>query len=132
MNSTTSTLGWHSGLSACSPTFDQPSKGRSVAASPSAAETRKKISLTSDGFNASARSHHARNKPSPITSPALALRRERMQMLARVTALPPMSAATERFATGGSEVGGIITVMPYSNVAPPNPSFKRTRLRRSA
>jgi hypothetical protein len=55
-----------------------------------------------------------------------------MQMLVRVTALPPTSAVTERFATGGSEVGAIITVMPYSNIAPPNPSFNRTCLRQAA
>jgi len=55
-----------------------------------------------------------------------------MQMLVRVTAPPPMSTTTERFATGGSEVGGITTTMPYSNAPPPNPSFKRTCLRQAA
>ncbi len=53
-------------------------------------------------------------------------RRDRGQMLVRVTALPPMFLAIERFAAGGSEVGGIITKVPTSNTAPPNPSFKRT------
>jgi len=132
MNPSAPSLSWYPGLSTCSPAFDQPSKGRLVAASPSAAETRKEVSLTSDDFNASARSHHARNKPSPITSPAPALRRERRQMFIRVTALPPMSAATERFVTGGSEASGIITAMLYSNATPPNPSFKRTCLRQAA
>ena len=131
MNSTTSPLGWHLSLSACSPTPNQPSKER-LAALSSAAETRKEVSFTSDGSNPSARSNHARDKQGPITSPAPALRRERRQMLVRVTAPPPISAATERFATGGSEVSGIITAMPYLSAPPPNPSFKRTRLRRAA
>jgi len=132
MNSTGSSLGWHSGLSARSPAFDKPSKGSSVAASSSAAETRKDVSFTSDGSYASASSRYTRSDPSPITNPALALRRERMQMLVRHTALPPMFAATERFVTGGSEVSGIITAMPYSSAPPPNPSFKRTCLRQAA
>jgi len=50
-------------------------------------------------------------------------------MLVGITAPPPMSATIERFATGGSELGGIISTVPHSNTAPPNPSVKRDGLK---
>ena len=77
-----------SSLSACPPIRDQPSKERSAASS-SAEATRKEVSFTSDGSNVSENSRHAHSKPSPITSPALAMRRERRQMLARFTRCLP-------------------------------------------
>ena len=80
----------------------------------------------SDDSDASASSRRTCRKSNPITGLALALRRERVQMLVRVTALPPMFAATERFTAGGSEVSGIIRAVPNSTNPPPNHSFKRT------
>ena len=112
-------------LSAFSTTHHQ-SAGCGSAAPSSAAAARIKVSLVSDGSGASASSHHTRTKAKPVTSPALALRRERVQMLVRVTAPPPMFAATERFATGGSEVSGIIMAVSNSTNPTPNHSFKRT------
>jgi len=47
-------------------------------------------------------------------------------MLVRVTAPPPVFAAPQRFATSGSEVGGIIKAVPSSTNPTPNHSFKRT------
>ena len=102
------------------------------AASSSAAAARMEVSFVSDGSGASASSHHTRTKAKPIASPALTLRRERVQMLVRVTALPLMFAAAQRFAFGGSEVSGIIMAVPNSTNPPPNPSFKRTGLRPAA
>jgi hypothetical protein len=63
-----------------------------------------------------------------FTWSALAPKRERRQMLVRVAALPPsVSCRSQCFATGGSEVSGIIVAMRTSNAPPPNPSFERTR-----
>jgi hypothetical protein len=95
-------------------------------ASSSAAAARMEVSFVSDGSCASASSRHTRTKAKPVTSPALSLRRERVQMLVRVTALPPVFAAAQRFALGGREVSGIIMAVPNSTNPPPNPSFKRT------
>ena len=69
----------------------------------------------------------------PITGPALALRRERRQMLARVTALPPMfRVPAARSGAGCSEVGGIIRAIRSSTAPPPNPSFERTPQKQAA
>ena len=46
-------------------------------------------------------------------------------MLVRGTALPPPNAIVVGVSTGGSELGGIITIVP-SSLPPPNPSFERT------
>ena len=68
-----------------------------------------------------------------VTDPAHALKRARDQMLVRVTALPLRLLWPPRsFASGGSEASGIITAVSYSHAPPPNPSFKRTRLRLAA
>ena len=99
------------------------SAGHRSVTSSLAVATRTEVSFISDGSGASANSHHARSKPSSITSPALALRRERVQMLVRVTALPPVFAAAQRFATGGSKVSGIIMAVPTST----NPPTKAPR-----
>jgi hypothetical protein len=37
-----------------------------------------------------------------------------------------MFAAAQRFASGGSEVSGIIIAVPQLNTPPPNPSLQRT------
>ena len=47
-------------------------------------------------------------------------------MLVRATALPPVLAAPQRFATGGSEISGIIMTVQNSSNPTPNPSIKRT------
>jgi hypothetical protein len=49
-----------------------------------------------------------------------------VQMLVRVTALPPSSAVAVALQHGGSEVGGIITAMSNPTNPTPNHSFKRT------
>jgi hypothetical protein len=64
---------------------------------------------------------------SPITNPALALRRERVKMLVRVTEPALASAAAERLLGSAGMFGGIITAMRITAVPPtPNQSFKRT------
>ena len=63
----------------------------------------------------------------PVTSPALALRRERVQMLVRVTVPALASVVAQRFLISAGRVGGIITAVPHSTAPPPNPSFERTR-----
>jgi hypothetical protein len=63
----------------------------------------------------------------PITSPALAPKRGRAQMLARVTVPAPASTATARLLGGAGMFGGIITAMRITAAPPtPNQSFKRT------
>jgi hypothetical protein len=63
----------------------------------------------------------------PITSPALAPRRERVQTLVRVTVPAPASAAAKRLLDSAGKFGGIITAMRITSAAPtPNHSFKRT------
>ena len=80
------------------------------------------------GAGASRRGSSAAARIVSITSPALAPRRERRQMLVRVTALPPsVSCRSQRFVNGGSKVTGIIVAVSFSNASPPNPSFERTR-----
>ena len=63
----------------------------------------------------------------PVTDPALALRRERVQMLVGVTVPALVSAIAERFLVGAARVGGIISAVSHPNAPPPNTSFERTR-----
>jgi hypothetical protein len=67
------------------------------------------------------------NRSAPITSPALALRRERVQMLVRVTVPAPASAPAKRLLRSAGKFGGIIGAMRIAPAPPtPNHSFKRT------
>ena len=65
----------------------------------------------------------------PVTIPALALRRERVQMSVRVTVPAPASAAAKRFPVSTGRASGIIIAVPHSHAPPPNPSFERTQQR---